>query len=280
VPERGPARLTPARATTAPVPLFEIRGLKKRFGDEVVLDGIDLDIHAGEHLTIIGKSGCGKSVLLKHLIGLMRADEGTIHFDGQDVTRLSEAEWMTVRRRIGMLFQEGALFDSASVLDNVAYALREQREMTEEQIRERVSESLAAVDLPGIEHMWPAKLSGGMRKRVALARAVAQRPEVVLYDEPTEGLDPINVTRVYRLLDTLRRGQGITTVVVTHHMQSAFERSERVAFIHGGKVAKVGPPEELRAWDDPRLEPFRRASELRAKTRPSQPSGFPPPIQR
>lgn len=260
--------------------LFEIRGLRKRFGDDVVLDGVDLDIHEGEHLTIIGKSGCGKSVLLKHLIGLMRADAGTIQFDGQDVTGYSEREWFAVRRRVGMLFQEGALFDSASVLDNVAYALREQRAMSEEQIRQRVTESLTAVDLPGIEEMWPASLSGGMRKRVALARAVAQHPEVVLYDEPTEGLDPINVTRVYRLLSGLRENLGITTVVVTHHMQSAFDKSDRLAFMHSGKIAKVGPPDELRAWDDPRIEPFRRASELVAKTRPSHPSGFPPPAAR
>lgn len=256
--------------------LFQIRGLKKRFGDELVLDGVDLDIHEGEHLTIIGESGCGKSVLLKHLIGLMVADEGTIHFDGTDVSRYSERQWFEVRRRVGMLFQEGALFDSASVLDNVAYALREQRVMSEAQIRERVSESLAAVDLPGIEHMWPANLSGGMRKRVALARAVAQHPEVVLYDEPTEGLDPINVTRVYRLLSGLRERLGITTVVVTHHMQSAFTKSDRLAFMHGGRIAKVGPPEELRAWRDPRIAPFQRASELVAKTRPSRPSGLPP----
>ncbi len=258
------------------MPLFEIRGLTKRLDGQLVLDGLDLDIHAGEHLTIIGESGCGKSVLLKHLIGLMRADAGTIAFDGQDVTRFTERQWMDVRRRVGMLFQEGALFDSASVLDNVAYALREQRVMSEAQIRERVAESLAAVDLPGIEHMWPADLSGGMRKRVALARAVAMHPEVVLYDEPTEGLDPINVTRVYRLLGSLRKNLGITTVVVTHHMQSAFEKSERLALIHGGKVVKVGPPEVLRAWDDPRVAPFRRASELTAKTRPSRPSGLPP----
>lgn len=257
------------------VALFEIRGLAKRFGDNQVLDGIDLDIHRGELITLIGKSGCGKSVLLKHLIGLLRPDRGTITFDGQDVTQLSERRWVEVRRRIGMLFQEGALFDSLMVEDNVAYALREARAMDEAAIQKRVSKSLAQVSLPGTERMWPADLSGGMRKRVALARAIAMRPEVVLYDEPTEGLDPINVTRVNRLLNSLRHQHGVTTVVVTHNMQSAFGVSERIAFIDGGKVAKVGTPDELRAWDDPRIAPFVRASELRAKTRPSHPGGDP-----
>lgn len=253
------------------VALFEIRGLVKRFGDHPVLDGIDLDIHAGELITIIGKSGSGKSVLLKHLIGLMRADAGAIRFDDKDVTALSERDWVPVRKRIGMLFQEGALFDSLSVEDNVAYALREHRAMSEEEIAKRVDESLTMVNLPGVQRMWPADLSGGMRKRVALARAIAMRPEVVLYDEPTEGLDPINVTRVYRMIDALRKGLGVTTVVVTHNMQAAFSVSDRVALVHEGKIALLGPPAELKGVSDPRLEPFRKASELRAKTRPSIP---------
>jgi phospholipid/cholesterol/gamma-HCH transport system ATP-binding protein len=253
------------------VALFEIRGLRKRFDDEVVLDGIDLDIHEGEFLTIIGKSGCGKSVLLKHLIGLFAPDEGSIVFDGRELVGSSEKEWVEVRKRVGMLFQEGALFDSLTVEDNVAYALREHRAMEEDAIEQRVAESLEAVSLPGIQKMRPGELSGGMRKRVALARAIAMHPQVVLYDEPTEGLDPINVTRVDRLLNGLRTELGVTTVVVTHNMQSAFGVSERLAFIHDGQVVLEGPPEALRQADDPRLEPFRRASELRAKTRPSVP---------
>jgi phospholipid/cholesterol/gamma-HCH transport system ATP-binding protein len=224
------------------VALFEIRGVKKSFGEKSVLDGIDLDIVRGERLTIIGHSGCGKSVLLKLLIGLMRADEGSIVFDGESVTAITEREWFGYRKRIGMLFQEGALFDSLSVGDNVAYGLREHRMLEEKEIEARVAESLALVSLPGIQAMWPADLSGGMRKRVALARAIAMRPEVVLYDEPTEGLDPINVTRVNRLLDSLRKGYGVTPVVVTHNMQSAFGVSERIAFIHDGKVALSGTP--------------------------------------
>lgn len=247
--------------------LFEIRGLKKRFGESAVLDGIELDINKGELLTIIGKSGSGKSVLLKHLIGLLRADEGRILFDGEDVTQLSERDWVPVRKRIGMLFQESALFDSLTVEDNVAYGLREHRVLDEEAIRERVAQSLEMVSLPGLQAMWPATLSGGMRKRVALARAIAMHPEVVLYDEPTEGLDPINVTRVYRLLDSLRKKLGVTPVVVTHNMQATFAVSDRVVFLHEGRVALDGTPDELRRSGDPRLEPFRKASELQAKPR-------------
>lgn len=252
--------------------LFEIRGLKKRFGDRIVLDGIDLDIHKGELITLIGRSGSGKSVLLKHLIGLIRPDAGKVIFDGEEVSALSERAWVRVRKRIGMLFQESALFDSLTVGDNVAYALREHRAMDEEQIGKRVAESLAMVSLAGIDAMWPADLSGGMRKRVALARAIAMRPEVVLYDEPTEGLDPINVTRVYRLLDTLRQKLGITTVVVTHNMQAAFSVSDRLAVLDEGRVIAVGPPAEVERNPDTRLDPFKKASRLRAKTRPSQPA--------
>ena len=251
--------------------LFEIRGVVKHFGPHRVLDGVDLDVHEGERITLIGKSGCGKSVLLKLLIGLVKADAGTIAFEGQDVTNLSEREWVAVRRRIGMLFQESALFDSLRVADNVAYALREHRVMDAEAIASRVSESLSQVNLPGIEAMWPADLSGGMRRRVALARAIAIRPTVVLYDEPTEGLDPINVTRIDRLLDSLRGEHHVTAVVATHNMQSAFYRSDRLALIHEGRVARAATPDEMRSWGDERIVPFYRESELRAKTRPSHP---------
>ena len=252
--------------------LFEIRGLVKRFGDNVVLDGVDLDVRTGERITLIGESGCGKSVLLKLMIGLMRPDAGRIVFDGEDVTDLEERKWVRVRQRIGMLFQGDALFDSLCVADNVAYALREQRLMDEAAIEERVRESLTQVSLPGIEAMWPADLSGGMRKRVGLARAIATRPTVVLYDEPTEGLDPVNVTRVDRLLDSLRAAHSTTTVIATQNMRSAFSTSDRLAFMHGGVVARVGTPDDIRQWGDPRVEPFCRAAELRAKTRPSLPA--------
>lgn len=242
--------------------LFELRGITKRFGDTEVLRGLDLDIRRGEFLTICGESGCGKSLVLKSLIGLMQPDSGSIVFDGEELSKAREAEWVKVRQRIGMLFQESALFDSQTVLDNIAYGLREQRVLDEATIRERVRESLHLVSLPGIEDMWPGDLSGGMRKRVALARAVALRPEVVLYDEPTEGLDPINVTRVNRLLLSLREQLDITTVVVTHNMKSAFDTSDRLAFLHEGVVAITGSPAHFRELNDARFVDFERASKV------------------
>ena len=261
--------------------LIEVRGLKKAFGDVVVLDGVDLDIERGEFVTLMGVSGSGKSLLVKMLIGLLPADAGTIRFDGEDVTHLPEHEWTPVRRRIGMLFQEYALFDSMSVFDNVAYGLREQRLMPEPQIAERVKESLDSVSLPDSADLWPKELSGGMKKRVALARAIAMHPEVVFYDEPTEGLDPINVTRVDRLMLRLRAEKGITSVIVTHNMQSAFKISDRLIFLHDGQVALTGTPDELRARrEDPRLRHFVEAS-LKRLPRRSRPPGMPsepPPV--
>jgi len=202
-------------------------------------------------VTIIGESGSGKSILLKALMGLIEIDAGTIRFDDEVVSGASEKEWMRIRRRIGMLFQESALFDSLSVYENVAYALREQTDMTEEEIAKRVDETLSLVGLPGIEAMWPADLSGGMRKRVALARAVAVQPQIVFYDEPAEGLDPINVTRVNRLLLGLQKRLNVTSVVVTHNLKAAFAISDRLALIHDGKVVATGAPQSFLDSQDP-----------------------------
>jgi phospholipid/cholesterol/gamma-HCH transport system ATP-binding protein len=236
--------------------LFEVRGLRKAFGRQVVLNGLDIDIFAGEVITIIGESGSGKSILLKAMMGLIDVDAGSIRFDGDDVTGQTERQWTKTRRRIGMLFQESALFDSFTVFENVAYALREQTRMTEEEIARRVSETLALVALPGIESMSPSDLSGGMRKRVALARAVAVRPEVVFYDEPAEGLDPINVTRVNRLLLGLQERLHVTSVVVTHNLKAAFAISDRLALIHDGVVAATGAPEAILDSEDAVVREF------------------------
>ncbi|MBW1830657.1 MAG: ATP-binding cassette domain-containing protein [Deltaproteobacteria bacterium] len=236
--------------------LFEVRGLRKAFGRHVVLDGLDIDIFAGEIVTIIGESGSGKSILLKAMMGLLDIDEGTIRFDGADVAGQTEQEWTQTRRRIGMLFQESALFDSLDVYENVAYALRVQTTMTEEEIATRVSETLALVGLPGIETMAPSDLSGGMRKRVALARAVAVRPEVVFYDEPAEGLDPINVTRVNRLLLGLQKTLQVTSVVVTHNLKAAFAISDRLALIHDGAVAATAAPDAFLESSNPVVREF------------------------
>ena len=236
--------------------LIEVRGLRKAFGRHVVLDGLDIDVCAGEVVTIIGESGSGKSILLKAMMGLLEIDEGTIRFDGEQVAGQTEQQWMQTRRRIGMLFQESALFDSLDVYENVAYALRVQTTMTEEEIAARVGETLALVGLSGIETMAPSDLSGGMRKRVALARAVAVRPEVVFYDEPAEGLDPINVTRVNRLLLGLQKSLNVTSVVVTHNLKAAFAISDRLALIHDGAVVATGAPGAFLDSEDPVVQEF------------------------
>lgn len=236
--------------------LIEVRGLRKAFGRQLVLNGIDIDIFSGEIITIIGESGSGKSILLKAMMGLIEVDAGSIRFDGEDVVGQTEREWVQTRRRIGMLFQESALFDSLDVSDNVGYALREQTDMTEAEIATRIAETLTLVGLPGIEAMSPSDLSGGMRKRVALARAVAVRPEVMFYDEPAEGLDPINVTRVNRLLIGLQEALHVTSVVVTHNLKAAFAISDRLALIHDGTVAATGAPEMFLESEDPVVREF------------------------
>jgi phospholipid/cholesterol/gamma-HCH transport system ATP-binding protein len=240
--------------------LLSVEDVHTSFGAKAVLRGVSLAIGKQELVSIIGESGTGKSLLLKHLVGLVPVSSGTITFDGRDVTRLKERQWVEIRRRIGIVFQGAALFDSLTIFDNVAYGLREQRILPEHEIPRRVAESLELVGLPGIEPMVPGDLSGGMRKRVSLARAIALRPEVILFDGPTEGLDPINVTRVNRLIDGLRKNLGITVVLVTHQMESAFEVSDRIALLEGGVFALVGPPEELAARDDARLRAYVRAA--------------------
>jgi phospholipid/cholesterol/gamma-HCH transport system ATP-binding protein len=239
-------------------PLIRFLGVKKAFGPKVVYSGLDLDIHAGESLTIIGGSGVGKSVMLKLLIGLMRADAGSITFHGEEITKKSGRELGVLRQRIGMLFQGSALFDSISVGGNVAYGLQEHffRQMNADEIKERVAWALALVGLPGIEHMRPADLSGGMKKRVGLARAIAVRPEVLLYDEPTTGLDPINTTRINHIITGLKKALSITTVVVTHDMQSAFLVSDRLAMVHRGRIIATGTPDQFKAIDNQRVADF------------------------
>lgn len=241
--------------------LLVARGITKSFGTNAVLRGVDLVIEKGSFTTVLGRSGCGKSVLMKCIVGLQDADSGQVEFDGIDVSAKGEDGFRELRRRVGMLFQNSALFDSMTVGENVAYGLREQGQLDEPAIGKRVEESLSMVQLPGTDGLMPSELSGGMRKRVSLARAIAMRPEVVIYDEPTEGLDPVNVTRVYRLLDALRREVGITTIVVTHNMEAAFHHSERLVAIHAGKVVHDGTPAQFRALArDEIVGPFVRAS--------------------
>ncbi len=236
--------------------LIEFRGVKKAFGQKVVYRDLNLEINEGEVLTIIGGSGQGKSVMLKMLIGLLEIDGGSIFFDDRQISGITEAQYAAVRRRVAMLFQASALFDSLNAKENVAYGLREQLDMSEAQISERVRESLTYVGLPGTEETWPADLSAGMKKRVALARALAIRPEVLLYDEPTTGLDPINVTRIADLIQYLNDTLDVTSVVVTHDMDTALAISDRIAMIHEGFVIFSGTPAELRASDNPQVRDF------------------------
>ncbi len=236
--------------------LIEFRGVKKAFGPKVVYRDLNLEINEGEVITIIGGSGQGKSVMLKMLIGLLEIDGGSIFFDDKQISGITEAQYAAVRRRVAMLFQASALFDSLNAKENVAYGLREQLDMSETQIAERVRESLTYVGLPGTEETWPADLSAGMKKRIALARALAIRPQVLLYDEPTTGLDPINVTRIADLIQYLNDTLDVTSVVVTHDMDTALAISDRIAMIHEGFVIFSGTPDELRASNNPQVRDF------------------------
>lgn len=236
--------------------MIEIRGLKKRLGGRTVLDGVDLDVVKGETLVVIGKSGSGKSVLLKHIMGLMTPDAGSIKVAGDEVVGAREDDLDRIRMRFGMLFQGAALFDSLTVGENVGLALREHLQLSEAEIGARVTERLEWVGLRGIEDNKPASLSGGMRKRVGLARAIAMDPEVILYDEPTTGLDPVTADAINRLIRSLQKRLGITSVVVTHDMASVFHVGDRVAMLHEGHIQFTGTVAEVQATDNPLVRQF------------------------
>ncbi len=238
--------------------IIEFKGVKKAFGPKVIYAGLNLKVLRGEVLTICGGSGVGKSVMLKMLIGLLRADAGSIVFDDDELTTMQEEQLANVRRRIAMLFQGAALFDSLSVGENVAYGLEEhfRDKMTKKERDDRVAWALSLVDLPGIEQLNPADLSGGMRKRVGLARAIAVQPEVLLYDEPTTGLDPINTARVNHLITGMQQKLKITSIVITHDMKSAFDISNHIAMVRGGRIIAHGTVEEFRASKDQRVSDF------------------------
>jgi phospholipid/cholesterol/gamma-HCH transport system ATP-binding protein len=238
------------------IPAIELYDVRKAFNGMQVLRGVDLAIRAGESLTIMGGSGTGKSVLLRLIIGLMKPDAGRIMLEGQDIVPLTERQLLRVRRRVGMVFQNSALFDSLSVGENVAFALREHTDLDDAAIRERVQEALALVGLAGVEAKDPADLSGGMRKRVAVARAIALPPSILLYDEPTTGLDPANVEKVTDLIVELKTRLGVTSVVVTHDMPSAFKVSDRLAMLHQGRIAAVGTPAEIEQQQDSLFSEF------------------------
>jgi phospholipid/cholesterol/gamma-HCH transport system ATP-binding protein len=236
--------------------VIRIRGLKKRLGMKQVLDGVDLDIEAGETVVVMGRSGSGKSVLLKHIIGLMTPDAGSILVEDEEIVGMSESDLDNVRKRFGMLFQSAALFDSLTVGENVGLGLREHLHLKDEEVHKRVAERLSWVGLASIEAMKPASLSGGMRKRVGLARAVAMDPQYILYDEPTTGLDPITADAIDQLIRSLQKRLGVTSIVVTHDMASAFKVADRMVMLYEGKMVFSGTPQETRTTDNAMVRQF------------------------
>jgi phospholipid/cholesterol/gamma-HCH transport system ATP-binding protein len=237
-------------------PFISVRGLEKTFAKKLVLRGIDLDISAGETMVVLGGSGEGKSVMLRHLNGLLRPDRGEVVVDGESLNGLDEDALDAIRLKVAMVFQGGALFDSLNVYQNVSYPLREHTKMSEPEMRERVAELLGMVELKDTEELYPAELSGGMRKRVALARAIALQPRAVLYDEPTTGLDPITTHKISALIRSLHDRLRVTSVVVTHDLKSAFMVGDRFALLDNGRVRFVGTATEARASRDELLREF------------------------
>ena len=231
--------------------MIKLVDLHKSFGKQKVLDGLDIDIEDGKTTVIIGRSGGGKSVLLKHMIGLLRPERGQILIDGTDITKLNDRALNEIRKKFGMLFQDAALFDSMTVGENVAFPLREHTTMKEKEIRETVADRLRSVGLTGVEEKMPSELSGGMRKRVGLARAIALRPQIVLFDEPTTGLDPVMTEAINRLIIDTQKNLNLTCVVISHDVRSIFEIGHRIAMLYEGKIIENGTPEELRASRNP-----------------------------
>ena len=236
--------------------MIEVRELKKSFGSQPILDGVSFSIEQGESLVIVGRSGGGKSVLLKHIIGLLQPDAGAVVINGEDITHLNERNLIRVRRQFGMVFQGAALFDSLSVAENVAFALRRDKKFTEQEITRKVAEALDMVELRGIEKKNPSELSGGMRKRVGLARAIVYQPQIVLYDEPTTGLDPIVSDSIDKLIIRVTECLKVTTIVVTHDMRSARRVGHRLVLLHNKKIYANGTPEDIFASTDPVVRQF------------------------
>ncbi len=236
--------------------LIELRQVSKRFGSLTVLDKVDLSLARGETTVVIGESGTGKSVLLKHIVALMRPDSGEVHFHGRRIDNLSERELVADRRRFGFLFQMGALFDSMTVEENIAFPLTQHTSMSSTEIAEVVTDKLRMVGLDGLQSRHPGEISGGQKKRIALARAISLNPEVVLYDEPTTGLDPIRADVINELILKLKRELHVTSVVVTHDMTSAYKVADRIVMLHKGRIIADAPPEWFRTCNEDRVRRF------------------------
>ncbi|HYV96782.1 MAG TPA: ABC transporter ATP-binding protein [Gemmatimonadaceae bacterium] len=236
--------------------MISLVDVHKSFGEKSVLRGFTLDVREGETMVILGASGSGKSVTIKHIVGLLKPDSGTVFVDGQEVPTLARSELYELRAHIGYVFQFAALFDSLTVADNVAMGLRKHGGMSEEEMARRVGETLELVDLPGVETKMPAELSGGMRKRVGIARAIALKPKYLLYDEPTTGLDPVTSAVIDDLMVRTQKTLGVTSIVITHDMKSAYRVATRIALLHEGTVRQVGTVEEIQHTDDPVVRQF------------------------
>ncbi|TET24589.1 MAG: ABC transporter ATP-binding protein [Candidatus Aminicenantes bacterium] len=236
--------------------MIKIVNLYKSFGQNKVLQGVDLTIERGETLVIIGQSGSGKSVLVKHLIGIIKPDRGKIFVDGVEIVNLKEDELHKIRRKFGMLFQGAALFDSMTVAQNVSFGLERYTDYLPGKIQEVVEESLAKVGLKGVENLMPHELSGGMKKRVGLARAIAYWPEIILYDEPSTGIDPIRADAIINLIDRMKKELKVTSVIITHDMTSSYKVADRIAMLYGGKIIEIGTPEEIKRSENQVVQQF------------------------
>lgn len=236
--------------------MIKIIDVHKSFGPNKVLQGVNLEIGRGETMVVIGQSGSGKSVLLKHLMGILKPDKGEIWIDGLEITRLGDEEVLRITRKFGMLFQAAALFDSMTVGENVAFGLERHTDHTPEEIRRIVAESLERVGLRGIEGLMPYELSGGMKKRVGLARAIAYRPEIILYDEPSTGLDPIRADAINDLIIQTKQDLCATSVVITHDMTSSYKVADRIAMLYEGRIIETGSPAEIQASNNPVVRQF------------------------
>lgn len=243
--------------------VISLRELNITFGTHTVLDNIDLDVYRGETLAILGPSGTGKSTVLRSMIGLLEPNSGKIYIQGEDVSELDEDAWNRLRMKMGMVFQYSALFDFLTVGENVAFGLHQHTEKGEEEIQRIVAEMLDLVGLPGTQNLYPAELSGGMKKRVGLARAIAVSPEIVLYDEPTAGLDPIMSHNISRLIKKTQQQLHVTSVLVTHDMQSAFYAADRVAMLYKGHIVAVGTAEEMQQSANPIVKAFIEGREIK-----------------
>lgn len=241
---------------------ISIRNLTVQFGERKILNAIDLDVHSGETLAVIGPSGTGKSTIMKVLTGLLKPTSGSVVINGQEVADYTEEQWDELRKHMGVVFQYSALFDFLDVGENVAFGLRRHYRVTEEEVNQRVSELLNLVGMPGTERMLPAELSGGMKKRVGLARALAMMPSIVYYDEPTSGLDPVMTTAISKLIRKTQQQLGVTSILVTHDMESVFMAADRVAMLYKGNIVALEPVESIRTSTNPIVQAFIRGQEL------------------